>query len=150
MSMFNPDEFLDQEILTQTSDKSVPAPVGEYTGIVESLKPRQWVAKDDPTKSGVALDILWSVEDEEVKALLGKDKVLVKQGVMLDIDDQGKLAEGKGVNVQLGRVRTAVGQNEEGQAFSFNMLIGQQALITVTHRIVGEDTYAEVSRAAKL
>lgn len=43
----------------------------------------------------------------------------------LDLTDDGQLATGEGENVNLGRLRAAVGQNVAGQPWSPNMLSGQ-------------------------
>ena len=146
--MFNPEEFLDQQVTEANATKIIPVPVGEYPAIIKSIKPRAWAKKDDPTVNGVALDIVWSIEDADVKAALARDEVNCKQGIMLDTDDSGKLATGAGDNVGLGRLREALGLNVPGEAFSFNMLIGRSALVAVTHRANGEEVYSEVSRVA--
>jgi len=69
---------------------------------------------------------------------------------MLDLDSQGRVDMSKGKNIGLGRLREAVGKNNEGEQFSFSMLPGLMAKIAVTHRINGEDTFAEVKAVAKL
>ena len=99
---------------------------------------------------GIALEIIWLVEDAGVKQLLGRDTVTVKQGIMLDLNASGGLDLSKGKNVGLGRLREAVGKNEEGQPFAFSMLPGLSAKIAVSHRVNGEETYSEVKGVAKL
>ncbi len=144
-SVFDPTAFIDAAVTEAMDTKTVPVPVGEYQAIVESIKTRTWVSKDDPTKSGVALDVQWEVLDENVKALLGRDKVTVKQGVMLDTT-AGRLDLGKGKNISLGRLRSALGLNNPGEAFSLSMLTGRMGMVTVSHRVDGEDIYAEVRK----
>jgi len=148
--MFDPEKFLDQQVTEANATKVTPVPVGEYPAIIKSIKPRAWAKKDDPTVNGVALDIIWGIEDADVKAQLGRDEVSCKQGIMLDTDDNGKLATGAGDNIGLGRLRQAVGLNEPGEPFVLNMLIGRSALVAVTHRASkdGEEVYSEVSRVA--
>lgn len=148
--MFDPNQFLDMQTTEANDTKVVPVPVGEYAAIVEKVEARSWTSKKDPTKSGVALDILWSVEDPGVKALLERDKVTVKQGLMLDITETGGLDMGKGKNVGLGRVREATGLNAPGSPFGPSMLTGRMAKITVKHRVEGTDIYAEVGGVAKM
>ena len=118
-------------------------------GIIEKVAPRQWQSKDG-TQSGIALDIIWLVEDAGVKQLLGRETVTVKQGIMLDLSSSGGLDLSKGKNVGLGRLREAVGKNEEGQPFAFSMLPGLSAKIAVSHRMNNDDTFAEVKNVAKL
>lgn len=148
--MFNPDQFLDMQITEANDTKLTPVPVGEYVAVIEDVKCRQWQSKQDPSKSGLTLDITWSIDDPAVKELLGRDKVTVRQGVMLDLTESGGLDMGKGRNVGLGRLREAVGLNTPGQPFSFSMLVGRVAKVSVSHRIDGENIYAEVKGVTKL
>ncbi len=149
MSSFDPQSFLDASITSALDTKVIPVPVGEYMGIIEKVVPRQWTSKDG-TSSGIAIDIFWLVEDEAVKAELGRTTVTCKQGIMLDTTPQGGLDTTKGKNIGLGRLREALGFNAEGQTFSFAMLPGAAAKINVQHRINGEDTFAEVKAVAKM
>ena len=148
--MFNPDQFLDMTITDSNSTQTVPVPVGEYTALVSDVKCRQWQSKADPSKSGLTLDVTWEVDDAAVKQLLGRDKVTVKQGIMLDLTEAGGLDMGKGRNIGLGRLREALNLNAPGQPFSFSMVAGRIAKVSVSHRIDGENIYAEVKGVAKL
>jgi hypothetical protein len=147
--MFDAQSFLDSSVTGANDTKVIPVPMGEYQGIIDKITPRQWQSKDG-TQSGVALDILWLVEDQEVKTFLGRETVTCKQGIMLDMTSDGKLDVTKGKNIGLGRLREAVNLNNPGQPFSFNQLPGQMARISVRHRIDGEDTFAEVKGVAKM
>ena len=100
--------------------------------------------------TGIALDVLWLVEDSAVKEYLGRDTVVCKQGIMLDLTAEGGLDMSKGKNVGLGRLREAVGKNNSGEAFSFAMLPGSAAKISVAHRVANDDTFAEVKQVAML
>ena len=146
---FDAQSFLDATVSSSNSTRVIPVPLGEYMGIIDKVSPRQWQSKDG-TQSGIALDIIWLVEDAGVKQALGRDTVTVKQGIMLDLNTSGGLDLSDGKNIGLGRLREAVGKNEEGQPFAFSMLPGLSAKISVTHRVNGEDTFAEVKAVAKL
>jgi hypothetical protein len=146
---FDAQSFLEATVTSSNDTKITPVPMGEYFGIIDKVSPRQWQSKDG-SQSGIALDILWLVEDAGVKQLLGRETVTCKQGIMLDLTPQGGLDLSRGKNVGLGRLREAVGKNEEGQAFSFAMLQGLSAKITVSHRLNNDDTFAEVKAVAKL
>ena len=148
--MFNPEQFLDQQFTEANDTKLVPVPVGEYTAIAGEVKCRQWQSKADPSKSGLTLDITWEIDDSAVKELLGRDKVTVRQGIMLDLTDSGSMDMGKGRNVGLGRLREALNLNQPGQVFSFSMIPGRLAKVAVSHRIDGENIYAEVKSLARL
>lgn len=144
---FDPQAFLDASITEVNDTKIIPVPMGEYLGVIEKMSPRQWQSKDG-TQSGIALDLVWIVEDQDVRDFLGRDTVTVKQGIMLDMLPSGGLDMSKGKNIGLGRLREAVGMNKPGEAFSFQNLPGQMAKITVKHRLVEEDVFAEVKAVA--
>ena len=148
--MFNPDQFLDMQFEGQNDTKVVPVPAGEYTAMIEEVKVRQWQGKADPSKSGLTLDIQWSIDDPSVKELLGRDKVTVKQGIMLDLTDAGGLDMGKGRNIGLGRLREALDLNQPGRPFSFTMLTGRVARVSVSHRITDDNVFAEVKQVARM
>ena len=148
MSQFNPDQFLDQTITESNDTTVVPVPAGDYTAVATDIKCRPWQSKNDPSMAGLALDITWEIDDEAVKQLLGRTKVTVKGGVMLDTTDSGGLDMSKGRNIALGRLREALDLNQPGKPFSFSMIPGRVAKINVSHRVVGEEIFAEVKRVA--
>ena len=127
MSNFDPQSFLDASITESLDTKTIPCPVGEY----------------------MAAAAISNRGEVSVKAFVGRDTVTVKQGIMLDTKDGG-LDTTKGKNIGLGRLREAVNMNQAGQAFSFAMLAGQAAKVSVSHRIAGEDTFAEVKTVGRL
>lgn len=147
--MFDPQQFLDMPMEGANDTVSVPVPVADYLAIVDKVDVRQWRKKDDPTVSGLALDLIWSIQDDTLKQFLGRDKVTCKQGIMLDLTESGGLDMGKGKNIGLGRLREAVGLNTPGQPFSFSMLLGQMGKISVKHRVDGDSIFAEVKAVAK-
>ena len=150
MSQFDPTAFLDQSISGTLDTKMLPCPEGEFIAVIDSVNPRPWNSKDG-AKAGVALDVLWAIDDAGVKSALGRDKILVKQGIMLDLDGTGqRLDVSKGKNINLGRLREALGMNDVSVPFSFNMLPGQAAKVKVTHRIDGEDVYADIKMVTKV
>ena len=146
---FDAQAFLDSTVTGSNDTKVIPVPVGEYTGIISKVVPRQWTSKDG-TSSGISLDVLWSVEDEAVKSALGRSEVVCKQGIMLDTLANGSLDMAKGKNIGLGRLREALKLNDHKTKFSFAMLPGLAARISVTHRVAGEETYSEVKGVAQL
>jgi hypothetical protein len=138
----------------QTTDAMSTAPVpidqGEYPAVIEKVDTRAWKARDG-SSSGIALDITWNVDDAGVKEKLGRDKVTVKQGIMLDLNESGTgMDTGKGKNVTLGRLREALGLNQPGTPFSFRQLIGRAAKISVTQRVDGDQIYNDVKGVVKL
>lgn len=148
--MFNPEDFLNQTGDQAMDTKVTPPPVGEYRASADKVEIKTWQKRDDPSVHGLKLVIQWSIDDHAVLALLDREKVTVRQDIMLDVTEQNGLDYGKGKNVTLGRVREAVGLNTPGQPFAPSMIQGRQAKIKVGHRVDGEDIYAEVKGTAKL
>lgn len=146
---FDPATFLDMQVTDAMSTASVPIPQGEYNAVVEKIETRAWKAKDN-SSSGIALDITWNIDDANVKALLARDKVTVRQGIMLDLNEQGGMDTGKGRNVSLGRLREALNLNKAGVPFSFRQLVGQVGKISVTQRPDGDQIYNDVKGVVKL
>lgn len=148
--MFDANSFLDMSITDANDTKLVPVPVGEYVAVCKEIKARPWQSKSDPSKAGIALDIFWDIDDVNVKALLERDSVIVKQGIMLDMTEAGGLDMGKGKNVGLGRLREAVGLNTPGQPFSVTMVQGRLAKVSISHRVDGENIFSEVKGVARV
>ena len=135
MSMFDPAQFLEATTTEAGSTESVPIPAGEYPAIIKSVTPRQWTKKDDPTVSGLAFDIGYEIEDDQLKALLERKIVTIKQGIMMDTTDSGSIDYGKGKNITWNRLRDAANLNQPGRPFAPSMLIGQFVKIKVGHRL---------------
>lgn len=145
--MFDPNTFLQQTITDANATRLTPIPEGEYLAVIDKLG----IRTND--KGTIMLDVIWAVLDETVKQTLGMDKPTVKQTCFLDLDANGKLATGDNKNVQVGRVREAVGQNIAGQAWGPNMLQGAgPAKIKITLRPDKDDPtliYNDVKGVAK-
>lgn len=145
---FDPNTFLNATFDEQNDTKVIPVPAGEYLALAEKVDVKSWSSKDG-SSSGIKLEIVWDILDDNVKALLGRDTVKVTQQQMLDLTDTGALDMGKGKNVGLGRIREAFDLNTPGQPFSFGMIQGRMAKVVVSHRTAGEDIYAEIKKIAK-
>ena len=142
--MFSAEQFLDMQVNESNDTKVIPVPVGEYLAVCKEVKVRTWTSKKDPSMSGIAFDLVWTIDDANVKALLGREEINVKQGIMVELTEAGGLDMGKGKNVGLGRLREAVDLNKPGQPFSITMVTSRMAKIAVKHRIDGETIFAEV------
>ena len=148
--MFDPNQLLDAQFTEANDTKTIPIPQGEYTAYAEEVKLVPWQSKTDPTNSGLKLQIVWSIDDSAVKELLGRDKVTSRQDIMLDMTETGQLDMGKGRNVGLGRLREALNLNTAGRPFAFTQIPGNAAKVLIAHRVVDDNTYAEVKGVARL
>lgn len=146
--MFDPNTFLNTEVTEALDTKVVPCPAGEYLAIADKVDIKPWQSKDG-SSSGLKADILWDIQDENVKALIGRDTVKVSQQQMLDLTETGMLDTSKGKNVGLGRLREALDLNVPGEPFSFGMIQGRMAKVVVSHRPYNDDIFAEIKRVAK-
>lgn len=136
MSTFNPDAFMSTSVKEANDTKFTPIPdhpEGEgWESQVDDVKARQVKGKDG-TPSFV-IDLTWAILAEPVKKETGLDKPTVRQTVWLDLTKEGNLDFGKGKNVQLGRVREALGQNKPGKAWKPQDLMGQMAKVVTKQR----------------
>lgn len=146
MTTFNANQFLETNV-TAKFDTSFPSvPSGEYRGVIDGLKVRTGQGDD---KDGTVLDVLWEVLDEGVQAITGLKKVIVRQGIWLDIEN-GQLAYGTGKNVSLGRLREELGQNDESRSWSPNMLRGAVAKIVIEQKPNEKDPNSPYSNVTKV
>jgi hypothetical protein len=133
-SAFDPKAFLDMQFSEASSTERVNIPAGEHLALVEKVETTKWTKKDDSTKFGLRLDVTYLIDSADVKALLGREKVTVTQGIMLDLTPTGGLDFSKGRNVTLGRLRECVGLNKPGESFGFRMLEGRPLKIVIGHK----------------
>ena len=95
----------------QGSTKMSPIPAGEYVAMIEELaKPR--MAGDRPV-----MDITFKLMNvpADVAASLGRQVFTVRKGYFLDVTSNGGLDLSAGKNIDLNRLREAVGQNVAGK-----------------------------------
>jgi len=143
-SAFDAESFGQTEY-NQTNDTKYPIiPEAEYNAVVKSFKFRQL------DNGSVVMDVVWTLDSEEIRTLTGMKEPSVKQGVFLDMNESGSLDFSEGKNVKLGRLREALGLNKPGQPFSFNMLVGRPARLKTKNRKDGEDTFADVKEVTAL
>jgi len=145
--MFDPQQFL-QSTFTEANDTVFePIPAGEYFATIAEIKPNAGTSKDG--NPWTRIDITWSLTDPALAERLGRTKLTVRQGIMLDITDSGGLDMGKGRNIALGRLRDALGLNVPGEPFSFLMLTGRSAKVNVTQRIYEGKVFNDIKDVAR-
>ena len=130
-SVFDSEAFLDANTTdTEGSTTLLPIPPGTYNAIISEVKARPWSSEKG---SGMSLDISYEIVDDggKIEQEIGR-KPVVTQGYFLDLKD-GKMDFSAGKNVQLNRVRDAVGQNVPGQAWKATNMKGQALQIVVTN-----------------
>ena len=140
MSNFSADAFMGTEVEGVGETEYTPIPESEYTALIKEVK------ADTTPKGNPFLELIWIIDDQSVRDLIGMDEPTVRQTLWLDINDGGGLEFGKNKNIQLNKVRSALGQND-GKPWSPNMMRGQPATILIKHRL-GEQgqIYADVKQ----
>lgn len=126
MSNFDPDQFLQTETEAKLETEYTPIPEGEYMGVIKKLD-----SNVTPNGSPV-LAVTWIIDDQEVRDFTGMPEPTCRQSVWLDVNDNGALEAGSNKNVQLGRLRDALGQND-GKPWAPSMMEGQVARVIVKH-----------------
>lgn len=150
-SIFSPESFLDATT-TEESVKRPPLPVGrDYISLLKSIKARTWQGKQDPTKGGIVIDVQHEIDltalPDVQAALGGLEKVVITDGIMLDLTENGSIDYSPGKNGKLRLYREACGLNVAGQAFAPRMFEGRQVRSRIKHvpsQTVGPDGKAEV------
>jgi hypothetical protein len=155
--MFNPEVFLSTQVTEANATELLNVPEGEYVAVsgpvsAESFRSFDIKRGDRAGSKGFAVDLEWTINDESgaLKAFLGRAPK-VRHSLNLDIRQDGSLEFGQGRNVELGRLREALGQNGSGAPWAFSMLGGQVAKISVKHTLDAASgrTYVNVNKVAK-
>lgn len=130
---FNAESFLHTQYTEENSTVRLPLIEGEYRGLITKVAAAM-------TKNGTPkLDVSWEIDHAELADEVGRDKTTIRQTVWLDFNDAGNLDFGSGKNLQLGRLREAVGQNVAGDPWSPKNLEGEMATVRVKHRVDAND-----------
>lgn len=134
--MFDADTFKSSTVTGENDTVFTPIPEGEYQALAGKVDVRQ-------AKSSIILDITWEIDDAAVEAVTGRDKNSARQSIFLDITESGGLDMSKGKNVQLGKLREALGQNGPG-AWSPSMIEGNVARVKIAHRLYESQIFSDV------
>lgn len=147
MSAFNTADFINAQFNEANDTRFPQVPNGEYTATIRGPYGDEKATHIKTTDKGhVILQVVWDIDDETLKASLGLKTLSARQSIFLDMTPQGGLDFGEYKNSRLGLLRTAIGLNEKGKAWSFNDFIGRPAKVMV--RKDGE--YTNVVSVAKL
>ena len=149
-SSFDPSAFLDATI-TEPSTKRLPLPAGrDFTGVIGEPKSRTWQGRNDPTKSGVVVDVPIEVDLAAYPDVqIGATKVTLTDGIMLDLTDAGAIDNAPGKNGKLRRYREALNMNKPGDAFSFRAMQGRTIKVKISHRTHEGEIYDQIDSVAK-
>jgi hypothetical protein len=148
-STFSPEQFLQASYSQSTDTKLIPVPEGETMGQITKLLPRFGQGKE---KDRTILDVFWEVLDDNARQVTGQDHPQVRQSLFLDIGANGSIDMSRGKNVQLGKLREALGQNADGKPWAPSMMMGGMARLSIKQRPDPDDAtimYADVRGVTK-
>jgi hypothetical protein len=170
LSPFDADAFMGQSVDTALDTKRPIVPAGDYRATIGEFNAengfRSFVSEKEGKNYGREFTMFmppFVLADDprlaEYLQLTGLERATVShRGMFLDLVDNGQggqtLDKTKGKNVDLGQLREAVGQNAEGQPWSFSQLIGAgPVMVKVVHepdKNNAELKYARVGRVVKI
>lgn len=156
---FDAKAFMEQKVATANATERELVPEGDFRFMIDAGE--GWIEFDSGTigkgeRAGqpwVKATIRCLLQDEAVKAELGRQKVTVRKQVFVDVDSTGQIATGKGVNVELGQLREALGQNDPKKPWDFSKLEGAGPFLgQVKHQPndKGGQPYVNIERVAKV
>lgn len=164
MPTFDPSLFMQQTVDAPMETEYTLVPEGEYKAMIDdfnedAVEQFEFEYKRGP-KAGqngsmMKLTLPFVIDDDKVKAELARDKVTVTKQLILDLDTNGGLDRGKNRNIDLGRIRDAVGQNAGGPWNISNLRGAGPLVVKVVHREFDykdgrKGKRAEVDRVARI
>jgi hypothetical protein len=146
---FDVASFMNESIDATLDTKLDPIPEGEHMAQIGTDDKDVDLASGVSAKNGRAwlrLDMRVTFTDPNLAAQLKREKVTGRYSIMLDLNEQGKLDLRPQRNINLGKLRDAVGQNRPGP-WNFNMLKGQPIKVKVKQKPNEDDPmnpYSEI------
>lgn len=161
---FDPDTFMHQTVDQPMETEFKLCPAGEYTAMIDDFDSNAFEVVEFEYKKGdragqpgsfTKFNCPFVINDAKAQQELNRDKVVVTKQMILDFDEQGGLDFGTNKNIDLGRLRDAVGQNAAGP-WSFSQLRGAgPVMVKVDHvdfkrRDGSSGKRAEITRVVKI
>lgn len=163
---FDPEAFMAQTVDAPMDTERPLIPKKEYQAMIDTFEAAKafevipFTYKSGPRAgqpgSMTKFTVPFVLNAPDVALELGRDPLICRAQIILDIDPTtGLLDWGKGKNIDLGRLRSAVGQNNPGQQWAPSHLIGAGPLMVfVDHEEItgksGKYKVDRVTRFAKL
>lgn len=147
MTIFNPDLLKTGAVSGSFSTSLPPMPEGEYPFTVTGVEVK------NPKADVVIAEYSCETYDDAVCTATGMTPSRTRYACFLDLDEVGMLAVGEGKNVGLGKLREAVGQNDDDTPWTMEMPVGQSFLGLVRQRVDDKDAtriYAEIKQLSPM
>ncbi len=140
-SAFDPSALLETETDGDFNTRLIPIPEGEFAAHIKE----GGVSVRGGTKDGApwrAADILFIIDDEEVKTSTSLKEPTAKLGLFLETDASGQRLltkeDNPNANVKLGKLKEAVGI-KPGRKFSLRHLEGLSCFVRIKQRTDPQD-----------
>lgn len=136
---FDPETFMNQTVDQSFETELQLPPEGDYSMVIDDFDNKALEMIEFEYKKGaragtkgsmLRFTVPFRITDENIKAQYDRpDGWPIPTQLILDTDETGGLAWGPDKNVGLGRLRTALGQNQSGAAWGLPRLRGAGPLI---------------------
>lgn len=157
---FDADAFMSQTIDAPMSTQLLGVPEGEYTAMIgdfDSTAFRQVAVTNKTTgltQDRPVLEVPFVINDDALKAKLGREQITHRETFWLDIGADGRLDTGPDKNVRLGQLRHALGQNAPGTPWAPTMLrnMGPVRIVikTTSDKRDPDKKYTNITKYAKI
>lgn len=147
--MFDPEQFLNTKVTEPSATRYLNPPDGaEGVGVISKVAAREVTSRNGDELT--FLEVYIETDDPAITEKVKRPSWTGRYSIPLDLTEEGNLALGNGVNVKLGLLREAVGQNTK-KAWSPSMLVGQAVRFKVGLRY-GEDgqEYADITKVTSV
>ena len=133
---FNVEQFMASTVTGALDTRVIPCPAAEYPALSTKVEAASGEIKNGDNTGGTwaKLTVHWEIQSDEARSHTGRNTVVVKQPIMLDLTAEGMLDMGPGKNLRLGRLREALRQNDASTPWNPQMLVGQSGVVVVGHR----------------
>jgi hypothetical protein len=139
---FDANSFLDTQISGPTSTERILIEPGVYSAFVADVKAANGFSEKSQAP-WARFDVVFEIEDDHQKDRTGRARLILTYGIMLELDENGDLAEGKGKNVKLGKFRKAMGKNDG--PFQPRDLMHLYARVQVGHEIYNNEPQEKIT-----
>lgn len=151
---FDADAFMNTQIDSAMETSLSGVPEGEYVAMVGEFDSSAFRTVNTKNGPRPVLDVPFLIQDDALKAKLGREQVTHKETYWLDFNENGTLATGPDQNVRLGQLRNVLGQNAAGVPWAPAMLrnAGPLKIVikTTTDKNDPDKKYTNISKYAKI
>lgn len=157
---FDADAFMNSTIDAPMATALSSVPEGEYVATIgdfdsTALKTINYNDKQGNPVSRPVLEIPFMIQDDALKAKLGREQVSHRETYWLDfVPGTASLDTGPDKNVRLGQLRACLGQNVAGQPWGPSMLrnMGPIKIVikTTSDKKDPEKKYTNITKYAKI